>query len=120
MVRKMSSSCGSAPEGVVRLLNTPSVKLRGCGFRKWYASLKFVELFVVGGQPPIAVLPVAANALLLVHVLAAGLAQRQRLRRDPAGHWSAHGSQMRQSPIEVPSICMYASTATISSVGSGP
>jgi len=39
----MSSSVGSAPDGVVRLLKAAVVKSRGCGLRKWYAVLKLVE-----------------------------------------------------------------------------
>src|SRR5882724_9733304 len=57
MVRKMSSSVGSAPDDVVRLLKAAVVKSRGCGLRKWYAALKLIEVAESAVIRPLPYLP---------------------------------------------------------------
>ncbi len=70
MVRKMSSSVGSAPDGVVRLLKAVEKMVRR------------VEIGRVGGirsNSAVAVLAVTAGTFGLVNGLAAAFAKRQRL-----------------------------------------
>src|SRR3984957_14983651 len=101
----MSSSVGSAPDGVVRLLKAAVVKSRGCGLRKCYAALKLVETLESAVVRPLPYVPWQPAHLVSKMTL-------PRLSRSASGSLvgerggGGQASQVRQSPMAVPIFCM--------------